>query len=158
MDALILSDSHGAAERIERILKKVREVSRPDAVFFLGDGLRDIGAAELSGIRIYSVAGNCDMFSDEPAERVVFFGGKRILMLHGHTRGVKYGTDALEGFASNLKADAVLYGHTHVRDLRTVNGITYFNPGSVGFPDRGAPSFGTLSVRNGVLLFAFGEL
>ncbi|MBO4413652.1 MAG: YfcE family phosphodiesterase [Clostridia bacterium] len=158
MDALIISDTHGSADRVAEILRRACAVSRPDAVFFLGDGLRDLQEAERLGLKVCAVAGNCDMFSDAPPERVVFFGGKRILLLHGHTRGVKHGTDALLGYALKIGADAALYGHTHVRDLRIENGVTLFNPGSVGFPERGAPSFGTLSVKDGNMLFSFGEL
>ena len=158
MDALIISDTHGFSDRVAEILRRACAISRPDAVFFLGDGLRDVREAERIGLTVYSVSGNCDLYSDAPAERVVFFGGKRLLLLHGHTRGVKHGTDALVGYASSIGADAALYGHTHARDLRTENGVTLFNPGSVGFPERGGPSFGTLSVNNGEMLFSFGEL
>ncbi len=39
---LVLSDSHGARDAIKRILKRAENV---DALFFLGDGLRDLEQA-----------------------------------------------------------------------------------------------------------------
>ena len=57
---LVLSDSHGARDAIERILNK--EQNNVDAVIFLGDGLRDLeqALAFFPHLRVYSVAGNCD--------------------------------------------------------------------------------------------------
>lgn len=58
---LILSDSHGARDAIKRILNK--EQNNVDAVIFLGDGLRDLeqALAFFPHLRVYSVAGNCDL-------------------------------------------------------------------------------------------------
>ena len=39
MRILLLSDSHGHARRLRRVLERERECS---LVFFLGDGLRDV--------------------------------------------------------------------------------------------------------------------
>ena len=53
---LVLSDSHGARDAIERILNK--EQNNVDAVIFLGDGLRDLEQtlAFFPHLRVYSVA------------------------------------------------------------------------------------------------------
>ena len=157
MNVLIVSDTHGYTERIEELVSRLLK-NPPDAVFFLGDGMRDTARLEGLSRNFYSVPGNCDWGFAEPQEKLVLFGGKRILMLHGHTRGVKYGTERVEYLASELKADAVIYGHTHEREDRVSNGIHIFNPGSLGLPNRGAPSFGTLTVKDGIILFSHGEL
>ena len=142
----------------------------PDAaaVFFLGDGLRDLPAEDRCPI--LSVKGNCDiftMFDTEPApyERLEFFGGKRILAMHGHTRSVKSGI--MGGAAAGLEADAdiVLFGHTHSPlEYRIPAGekmfgrelarpLYLFNPGSIG-----AGEFGVITLQGGEVLLSHGRL
>ena len=61
MDILVFSDSHGREGRIKEAID--RQIKKPDAIIFLGDGLRDIGNIEADGIPILSVSGNCDIGS-----------------------------------------------------------------------------------------------
>ena len=70
---LVLSDSHGARDAIERILNK--EQNNVDAVIFLGDGLRDLEQplAFFPHLRVYSVAGNCDFGALEPLDGLAGF-------------------------------------------------------------------------------------
>lgn len=159
---LILSDVHGERERLRRILTAQRAVH---GVFFLGDGLSDVLAAfSAEGMPpLYAVRGNCDVGLLGDDELVVSLGGHRILMLHGHTAGVKGGDGGLFALARRHCADIVLYGHTHLRREQRLPGeggaLHLFNPGSIGRPIDGRPSFGTLTVDDGgALLFGFGEL
>lgn len=75
MDILVISDSHGHAERIEALL--ARPAVRPDAVFFLGDGLRDLSQCNSAGF--FKLAGNCDFFisNDATDELLVTLEGKK---------------------------------------------------------------------------------
>ncbi|MBQ2734446.1 MAG: YfcE family phosphodiesterase [Clostridia bacterium] len=167
MEALIFSDSHGHAERIEEIL--LRQVRRLDAVLFAGDGLRDLDRAGLGDQNVYAVLGNCDWFSPDPhmqTEQIISFGGFNILLTHGHLYNVKHGYGALLVHAAKIGADIVIFGHTHVPHLETISqgsevgGVVLerplylFNPGSLGADG----SFGTLTVRNGQILLAHGRL
>ena len=52
MNILVISDSHGRRERIEEAVE--RQIKKPDAIIFLGDGLRDITRAEIGDIPIYT--------------------------------------------------------------------------------------------------------
>ena len=61
MEFLIFSDSHGRTEGMELAWK--RQLRTPDAVLFLGDGLRDVNSMELAESMLYEVSGNCDWFS-----------------------------------------------------------------------------------------------
>lgn len=160
---LIISDVHGDRERLRRALEVC---GRVHAVFFLGDGLADVREllAEQGAPPLYAVRGNCDFGLLGEDERLVSLGSHRILMLHGHTAGVKGGEDGLLALARHHGADIVLYGHTHLRCERYLKEeeggpLWLFNPGSVGHPIDSPPSFGRLSVSDSdELLFGFGDI
>ena len=165
MEILIFSDAHGRREGMQEAI--ARQVGRVDAIFFLGDGLRD--AYALDHPSLYAVRGNCDWFSEEnaPTEIIMSLEGHTILATHGHAYGVKSGRGALIAHAAEVGADIVLFGHTHqplseeipagsVIGQRTLTRPMYlFNPGSIG---TGGRSFGTLLLCRDTVLLAHGEL
>ena len=171
MTLLILSDSHGRPDRITEAVRRVR----PDGLLFAGDGLRDLTRCDLP-CPLWAVKGNCDWTvsplivngSDlQPEEEtLVTLEGIRILLLHGHTYGVKGGLGRAISRAIARDADVLVFGHTHTSlelhltpdracDFSVTKPLTVFNPGSLG--DSSA-SFGTLTVRGGQLLFGHGSL
>lgn len=173
MELLILSDAHGNRSAIERALQL--QVHSPDAVCFLGDGLRDFYAVDSSQSARFAVAGNCDFFlpleMDEENRDVCFlsFEGHRILLTHGHLFGVKGGYGRLLSYAHGKGADIVLFGHTHVPLLQTLPAgseiggarlsrpMYLFNPGSIGRDAEGKGySFGTLVLRGENVLLSHG--
>lgn len=173
MNILVLSDTHGRRHAIERVLEQIN--FRPSAILFLGDCVRDLEfLAEDERYRdvpCYAVAGNCDgslVFpAYEPFERTLCLGGCRIVMMHGHTRGVKSSLTSALYYAAEQDADVLLYGHTHVpyecviSAERTRNGkaLLVANPGSLGDPRDGSrPSFGVLTLQGGKPLFSHGIL
>ena len=167
MNALIFSDSHGRSRAMRAAIE--RQITPPDAIFFLGDGLRDAEEPELGETPIYAVRGNCDWFSgydDTPDERVMQWAGHTLLLTHGHAYGVKSGMGALLVHAVDVGADIVLFGHTHEPICERIpagsvirGGVAYprdiwlFNPGSIGKEG----SFGTLTVQDGTPLFSHGS-
>ena len=67
-------------------------------------------------------------------------------MTHGHKYGVKTSTAMMLAEARAMKAQAALYGHTHVAECyREENGMWVLNPGSSGY---GGGSAGLLEVEN----------
>ena len=150
---LVLSDSHGGRDAIERILKA--ESKNIDALIFLGDGLRDLELAltKYPRLRAYSVAGNCDYGALEPTDGLAAFDGVVIFYTHGHMYGVKYDLDTLADAAAARGADVALFGHTHRREL--VRGVgtaaTVFNPGSL----RDGGSYGVITIENGECSFTW---
>ena len=93
--------------------------------------------------------GNCDFQPEEPAERLLVLEGKRILLCHGHTYGVKTSLLAAGFAAEEQQLDLFLFGHTH-RPLVDRRGRTLFlNPGSIGRSPR--PSYATVTIRDGQL-------
>ena len=174
MTLLILSDSHGRPDRIRESVARVK----PDGILFAGDGLRDLSSLpDNPPCLLWAVKGNCDwMMSpvilgntalEAEDEELITVEGIRILLMHGHKYGVKSGLLSAIYRAMEREADVLIYGHTHVPveyHLRPDDGkslvpvtkpLTVFNPGSLG--DRDA-SFGTLTIRNGQMLFGHGNL
>ena len=174
MTLLILSDSHGSPDRIAEAIRRVR----PDGILFAGDGLRDLTYCDIP-CPVWAVRGNCD-WSRSPLligqgatapedlrdEELFTVDGIRILLMHGHTYGVKGGLGAAVARAARVDADVLIFGHTHTPlelhlspdgayEYGVPKPLAVFNPGSIG--DRSA-SFGTLTIRNGQMLFGHGEL
>lgn len=165
MNILVFSDSHGHGDRIEEIIR--RQITPPDAIFFLGDGLRDLAWCDLGGSPLYSVCGNCDFYSSDTVQDEIFteLGGIKIFAAHGHRYSVKSGHITMAAKAASLGADVMLFGHTHTPVCETFNEgeslcgvkltrkLHILNPGSIGY----GREFGTVTVRNGVILLSHGE-
>ena len=147
MKILVLSDSHGAIEPMERAVER----TDPHLILHLGDCWRD--GEKLQGrfpkIPLQQVPGNCDFRSDQPAERLLCLEDFRILMCHGHTYGVKQSLTAAGFAAEEQDLDLFLFGHTH-HPLVDRRGKTLFlNPGSIGEWRR--PTYGVITISGGKL-------
>lgn len=143
MRILVLSDSHGAVDNMVRAV----ELADTRYVIHLGDCQRDADELQrrFPALLLYGVPGNCDWGATDPAERLIELGGKRILMMHGHTRQVKYGRMNADYAAREAGADILLFGHTH-EPLVDYDGTLYtMNPGAVG--DRWAPTYGIITIN-----------
>ncbi len=143
MKLLVLSDSHGAVDAMRLVVER----ERPDGVLFLGDCLRDAELLQESyvNLKIEAVPGNCDWGSLDEPERLIELDGVRLLMMHGHTRGVKYGGMNAYYAAREMGADVLLYGHTH-RPMVDYDGTLYtMNPGSIRYTG----TYGVLRLENG---------
>ena len=142
MNILLLSDSHGHPDRI----REAAERTRPDCILFAGDGLRDLaGAHTAPDVPVYAVRGNCDarwdpLTAQYPEEQILVLDGVRILLTHGHTHEV---------FECGFRPDAAASA------LQTARPLLACNPGSIG---RYPHSFGTLTLRDGQVLFGSGTL
>lgn len=168
MEYLVISDSHGRADLVDRAVEI--QVRPPDAILFLGDGLRDLRVLEYQDLCVRCVRGNCDFYSSfegqsVPEHALLEVGAYRILMMHGHTHAVKGGMERAIAFAIDARADVLLYGHTHEQKQqwyaagtcmgshRMQKPLLVCNPGSL---QNGC--FGTLSLGNEGVLFGFGRL
>ena len=158
MYALIFSDSHGKTQNMQEVID--RQIASPNAVFFLGDGLRDLDTLDSGRSELYCVRGNCDVFAPfDGEEQTVIFDGVKIFMTHGHRYMVKSGYTVAAEKALAKGADILLFGHTHqpicllvragekIGDTVAKKDLWIFNPGSVR-----EGCFGSLTVKNGVVL------
>ena len=146
MKILVTSDSHGAVDAMRLAVER----EQPDTVLFLGDCLHDAEGLQRSFAKlpVETVPGNCDWGSLDEPERLIELDGVRILMLHGHTRGVKYNGMNAYYAAKEMGADVLLYGHTHC-PLVNYDGTTYtMNPGSIRYTG----TYGVLVLENGKVL------
>ena len=147
MKACVFSDSHGyAANMINAI-----ELEKPEIVFFLGDGERDIAKVmdSFTDLPVYAVRGNCDFRSQLSKLLICVVEDVKIFMTHGHLSDVKYEYDyeTLASQAIEAGAQIALFGHTHSQNLSENRGVMLLNPGSIG---RGYyPSYAVLTIKNG---------
>ena len=153
MRLLVISDIHGNYYALERVVKKHPEAN---ALLFLGDGERDIeNISDKCKMPIYSVSGNCDWGSLLPSEKILEFGGKKILITHGDKYKVKFGVDYLLNSAKQRNIDIVCFGHTHVRFEQYVD-ICAMNPGSLS---QGSGSYGMIDITDrGEVIFLFDSV
>lgn len=146
MKILVLSDSHGTVGKMAEAVEK----ESPRMILHLGDGWRD--AQKLHDryphIAFHQVPGNCDYRSAEPKELLFEIQGKRILMCHGHTYGVKQSLLTAALAAEEQDLDAFLFGHTHTPLVDIHGKTTFLNPGSISSL---RPTYGLLTIENGVL-------
>ena len=133
MRILVLSDSHGAVYRMRQAV----ELTEPQQILFLGDCLPDADKLqrEFPHIPLTTVPGNCDWGSADEPERLIELRGKRILMMHGHTRSVKYTLMNATYAAKEYGADILLFGHTHEPYLNQEKEMLVCNPGSLARGD-----------------------
>lgn len=160
MKILILSDSHREENTLDRIIELNKDAG---AIVFLGDGINDFeNACAWNGImmdgdpnvEVFYVYGNCDSFS-RCTERIIRkIGGVNFYITHGVEESVKMGTRVLATMAKEAGCGVALYGHTHVRAMKTAeNGVQLFNPGTAS---RG--QYGLAWVEDGKVRFEHKEL
>ncbi len=153
MKLFVASDIHGSAYFCRRLLSAFEE-SGADCLVLLGDILyhgprndlpKDYAPKEVIALlspwkeKILAVRGNCEAEVDQMVlpfpvladYAVLFLGGKRVYLTHGH----KYGPDNLPPLA---EGDYLLFGHTHVPFDEVRAGVRCLNPGSVSIPKEGS--------------------
>lgn len=78
MRLIVFSDSHG---RLDYALRVLKEAGKPDLILHAGDNYRDgLRLAEITGLPVKAVPGNCDQGEQEPLELLLELAGYRILM------------------------------------------------------------------------------
>lgn len=163
MKLLIASDIHGSAYWCGKLCAEI-EKEQPDRVILLGDLLyhgprndlpRDYAPKQVIPMlnalkeKIIAVRGNCEAEVDQMVLSFpcmadfcqLYADGKTFYLTHGH----HHNPDNLPPLVGG---SIFLYGHTHVKLDKVVNGIRCLNPGSVSIPKDGSHSY---------LLFEDGE-
>lgn len=146
MKALVFSDSHGNFDRMEKAVSE--NIGGASLFIFCGDGqanAENIGYE--FGIKTVIVGGNCDLYTELPDYKVIELEGHRVFVTHGARLGVKCCIDDAVCEAKKYGCDILLFGHTHVPFLGEKDGVTVMNPGSIGRPRAGKPSYGILTIE-----------
>lgn len=164
MKLVIASDIHGSALWCERLMAEI-EARDPDHVVLLGDLLyhgpkndlpdgyapkQIIAMLDSIADKLIAVRGNCEAEADQMMVsfpcfadyRVLDDGGRALFCTHGHIWGPNL-ENCVNRMPNLRRGDAFLFGHSHIKHLEVRDGITIFNPGSVGIPRDGSHSFGT---------------
>ena len=132
MKVLIVSDTHGREDNLEKALEKESPI---DAMVHLGDVERSEDYIRiLTDAPVYMVAGNNDWGSDLPQEIITEIGKYRVFITHGHRYYVPFEMDRLKAAAKERNAQIVIFGHSHMPYLQEEDGITFLNPGSISKP------------------------
>ncbi len=141
----ILSDSHGNLTKAQAALDRMGKI---DFLVHAGDFARDAYKLNLPAeTAIYAVRGNCDRYSNYEDELLITLGSVKVLLTHGDAYGVKYDWLGVLQQARAEKAQAVIFGHTHIPQCRWENGILLFNSGSITAPrDGGSCSYGVWEI------------
>lgn len=129
MKILVMSDTHG---NYGPVLQAHSLAEPVDAVIHLGDGIEDATLLRsVMNLEVIAVAGNCDRDATVPGELLWECEGKRVLLVHGDAYGVKVGLERLKQRAEEVRADIVLFGHSHRPTCITTSGILFLNPGTL---------------------------
>ncbi len=127
---LLVSDSHWSDELLEDIIKK--HGAEVDMVIHCGDiRMSPEYLQKIAPVPVYLVKGNNDFSSTAESEYILEIEGHKCLVTHGHRHYIKEGYRYLADYAKTKEADIVFYGHTHMHDIRTVDGVLLINPGTL---------------------------
>lgn len=126
---LILSDTHGQREEINRLKQRHEHIEH---IIHCGDSELPLSAPELEGI--LQVKGNCDFNQAFPKEQEVHIGGLKLFVTHGHHHRVKQDLQSLAYYVAERDVHIVLYGHNHIADARKIGDQLFVNPGSLRRP------------------------
>lgn len=148
MRIIVVSDTHGNYARWEKIINTHKQA---DVFIHLGDGAAEFKHAQkkFKDKKFVFVAGNCDASAGNTAATVIMREcSKTIFATHGHKYGVKSDLCELLKTAGDENADIILYGHTHKKFTNYINGVFVLNPGSLGLPKDGKPSYGLVDITD----------
>ena len=128
---LVMSDTHDCTGMLELLAQHIEE-NKYDMLIHLGDVRRDAEwLEERLQRKVIGVAGNCDFFSFDSREEVIFVEKVKILLTHGDKYGVKNGLDRLSYYAEERSCQLALFGHTHQPFSGNVGRSLLVNPGTL---------------------------
>ena len=134
MKILLVSDSHGDYESLERLFKMYPNM---DLYLHAGDSEQD----EWSLKPFTSVRGNCDYYYDFPNSLVIPSPYGNIYVQH--TPHVS------KSVINEHNAKIVIHGHTHRRRNEKINDILFINPGAISYArDKYDGSYAILTIEN----------
>ena len=154
---LLIADSHGSIKEMENVLSKEKDVN---IKIHLGDS----GAKEewLKDNFDYYVTGNNDKIKLEKNEIIIKIEDMAIALTHGDNYEASFkemfkykervSRAKLIKLCRDIHADAVFYGHSHIKDWTSTNSnsksYTIVNPGSFSYPrDQRQKTYAIVSIE-----------
>ncbi|MFQ3610942.1 MAG: metallophosphoesterase [Fimbriimonadales bacterium] len=132
----VISDSHDHMDNIRKVVDALND-HQVDLVLHAGDYVAPFVVNELSRLqtRLIGVFGNNDGERLGLMRRLSEIGQVSVqplfIELEGTRIAMVHEPEPVEAFARSGLYDLVIYGHTHQRDLRTVDNTVILNPGEV---------------------------
>jgi putative phosphoesterase len=145
----LISDTHRNIVNLDKAIKKLKEIG-VDKIIHLGDNYTDIDEiGETEILRVPGVFSESYQDPEIPNRIVCFFSGWRVLISHtisSHPNDLKNDLKP-EEYIQGKKIDVVLYGHTHIPDIKKEN-VIYVNPGHLKDEDKKGypPTFALLEL------------
>lgn len=146
----VLSDTHKHIANLSNAVRQLKEIG-VDKFIHLGDDYTDFDEiGERDALCVPGVFSDAYQNKNIRNRIVENFAGWRFLLTHTLTSHHNDLPDDLrpESLIETQQIHVVLYGHTHVPEIREERGVIFFNPGHLknedkrGFP----PTFGHLEL------------
>lgn len=147
---IVVSDTHRDFYSLAKVAERHQDA---DLMIHLGDGYEDFCRLEglFPKLERRCVKGNCDFCLSKKIKlaEILDYGPARIFYTHGHIYEVKAGLDQLYQTGVDGGANIILYGHTHMPFVDYQKGVYVMNPGSLGQPRDGIPTYGIIDMDDG---------
>lgn len=150
MRIIVVGDTHGC---INFFVDKIRTMDKPDLILYLGDYARDGEKISVElGVDTIIVKGNGDLGTVYNDDEIIEIRGKKIFFTHGHKYNVNSGLNNIYYKGLEIKADIILFGHTHIPLNIIENNIIIMNPGSPTLPrsPERIPTFGLIEIGENI--------
>jgi putative phosphoesterase len=137
----VISDTHGNLRGLRKAVGDIIAGKQADLFIHLGDDYRDAEVFDEFGASYLRVPG---VFSDYYVDRSVpnrviqDLEGWRFLLTHtrrSHINDLRKDPKP-EALITGKKIDVVLYGHSHIPEIATDDGILFVNPGHLKGDDK----------------------
>lgn len=133
MRVVVVSDTHmpRMAKKLPDVLEK--DLQSADLIIHAGDwqtlAVYQLFSKYASIVGVYGNVDDEDVRSKFNEKEIIHIGDYTFGLTHGH--GTKKTTEerALEMFTKD-EVDCIIFGHSHIPVLKSVNGVLLFNPGS----------------------------
>ena len=148
MKVLVISDTHGDISSLNEIISRHKDI---DYFIHSGDTYADaLLISQMYDIPFKGVRGNSDTEFNGQDDYFIFLEDVGIFVTHGHRYNVKSSINNIYYKGLEMKANIVIFGHTHLPYNYDIDGLLIINPGSVSRPRSGnRGSYGVLVINNG---------
>ncbi|MCL1991151.1 MAG: YfcE family phosphodiesterase [Defluviitaleaceae bacterium] len=138
VEVIIVSDNHGEKGGLQKVLKQ-----HPNATHYFHCGDSNLAPDLPMMAPFVAVKGNTDYDQNYlEQEWRELASGDQLWMTHGHRYDVRSGTQTLVWNVGRERpktpTHVILYGHTHIVDVKQESGVLIINPGSIWLPRGGS--------------------
>lgn len=130
----VISDTHLSGGKCELPRDLVKELKKCDLIIHAGDFVDACVLDFLCEIsEVAAVCGNMDgdsIKSRLKSKETLEIGDKKICIMHGYGHPGKL-IGILKNEFAQEKPDIIIFGHSHAPVNEYIDGVLYFNPGSV---------------------------